>query len=46
MRNRKRGSEPMDVTITAKALAKLKDTTTEEVSHTTTRNARDIFEIK
>jgi TatD DNase family protein len=46
MRNRKRGSEPMDVTITAKALAKLKDTTTEEVSITTTRNARDIFEIK
>ena len=46
MRNRKRGSEPMDVTITAKALAKLKDTTTEEVATVTTRNARDIFEIK
>ena len=46
MRNRKRGSEPMDVTITAKALAKLKDTTTEEVALATTRKARKIFRIK
>ena len=45
MRNRKRSSEPMDVTITAKALAKLKGTTTEEVALTTTRNAREIFGI-
>ena len=46
MRNRKRGSEPMDVTITAKALAKLKDTTPEEVALVTTRKAREIFGIK
>ncbi len=46
MRNRKRGSEPMDVTITAKALAKLKETTTEEVALATTRRAREIFGIK
>jgi len=46
MRNRKRGSEPMDVTITVKALAKLKDTTTEEVALATTRKAREIFRIK
>jgi TatD DNase family protein len=46
MRNRKRGSEPMDVTITAKALAKLKDTTPEEVALATTRKAREIFKIK
>ena len=46
MRDRKRGSEPMDVTITAKALAKLKDTTPEEVALATTRKARGIFKIK
>jgi len=46
MRNRKRGSEPMDVAITAAALAKLKGTTIEDVSLATTRNARDVFGIK
>lgn len=46
MRNRKRGSEPMDVTITARALAKLKETTPEEIALATTRKAREIFGIK
>ena len=46
MRNRKRGSEPMDVAITARALARLKDTPVEEVALATTRRAREIFKIR
>ena len=45
MRNRKRSSEPMDVAITVRALAKLKGSTVEEVALASTRRAREVFRI-
>jgi TatD DNase family protein len=45
LRNRGRNSEPADLVITLKALAKLKDASEEEVALTTTSNAVKIFRI-
>lgn len=45
MRNRRKTTEPADVTITLKALAKLKDLDVEEIASTTTRNAKKFFKI-
>jgi TatD DNase family protein len=46
MRNRGRNSEPADLSITVKALAKLKDASEEEVAGATTRNAERFFRIR
>ncbi len=46
MRNRGRNSEPADLSITVKALAKLKDASEEEVAGVTTRNAENFFRIR
>ena len=43
MRNRDRNSEPADLSITVKALAKLKDATEKDVAEATTRNAEKFF---
>ena len=45
MRNRKRTTEPADVTITLKALSKLKEIDTEEIAKITTRNAKKFFSL-
>lgn len=45
MRNRNRHSEPSDLPITVKALAKLKGTTEKEVARATTKNAESFFGI-
>ncbi len=45
MRNRDRNSEPSDLPITVRALARLKDTAEDEVARVTTRNAERIFDI-
>ncbi len=43
LRNRDRSSEPADLVITLKALAKLKDASEEEVAEVTTRTAETFF---
>lgn len=45
MRNRNRNSEPADLSITVKALAKIKGATEEEVARVTTVNAEKFFKI-
>ncbi len=45
LRNRRRPSEPADLVITLKALAKLKEASEEDVALTTTGNAERIFRI-
>lgn len=45
MRNRDRNSEPSDLPITVRSLARLKDTVEDEVAQVTTRNAERIFGI-
>ena len=45
MRNRRKTTEPADVLITLKALAKLKDIDAEEIASVTTRNAKKFFKI-
>ncbi len=46
MRNRGRNSEPADLPITVKALAKLKDASEEEIALATTMNAERFFHIR
>ncbi len=45
LRNRKRPSEPSDLVITLRALAKLKEASEHEVANITTRNARIFFKL-
>ncbi len=45
MRNRRKTTEPADVEITLKALAKLKDMDIDDIASVTTRNAKRFFKI-
>ncbi len=45
LRNRGKPSEPADITITVNALARLKDTTEEDIASVTARNAKLFFRI-
>ena len=45
LRNRGRPSEPADLTITVNALARLKDTTEEDIAFVTARNSKLFFRI-
>lgn len=45
MRNRRKTTEPADVTITLEALAKLKDMDIDEIASVTTSNAKKFFKI-
>lgn len=45
MRNRGRNSEPSDLSLTVKALAKLKDVSEEDVAEATVRNAEKFFRL-